>query len=173
LLRLPAVEDNAAMQVEPSKATPPKRKRRWFQFSLRTLMIGVTLLAVPCAYLGWQAKKVRDRKAWIESNSATYSIKQIHLGEGTHGFSFKKISPDSPLSIGLEYYRLNVGSRKDSPSWLRRLLGDEPIGLICLRETALTAEMQSVVVLFPEAQVLAMRRPKRLSLPIDSPPGGD
>jgi hypothetical protein len=35
LLLLPAVKDNAAMQTEPSKAEPPKRKRRWFQFSLR------------------------------------------------------------------------------------------------------------------------------------------
>ena len=31
------------MPIEPIKADPPKRKRRWFQFSLRTLMIGVTL----------------------------------------------------------------------------------------------------------------------------------
>ena len=31
------------MQTEPPKAEPPKRKRRWFQFRLRTLMI-VTLL---------------------------------------------------------------------------------------------------------------------------------
>jgi hypothetical protein len=45
LLRLSAVEDNAAMN-EPPKVEPPKRERRWFQFSLRTLMIGVTLLAV-------------------------------------------------------------------------------------------------------------------------------
>ena len=44
LLQLPAAADNAAMQTEPSKAEPPKLKRRWFQFSLRTLMIGVTLL---------------------------------------------------------------------------------------------------------------------------------
>jgi hypothetical protein len=36
------------MQTEPSKAEPPKRKRRWIQFSLRTLMIGVTLLAIGC-----------------------------------------------------------------------------------------------------------------------------
>jgi hypothetical protein len=34
------VGDNAAMQAEPPKAAPPKRKRRWFQFSL-----WVTLLA--------------------------------------------------------------------------------------------------------------------------------
>ena len=27
------------MQVEPTKAEPPKRKRRWFQFSLRSLMV--------------------------------------------------------------------------------------------------------------------------------------
>jgi uncharacterized protein (TIGR03067 family) len=45
LLRLPAVEDNAAMEADPPKAEPPKRKRRWFQFSLRTLVI-FTLIAL-------------------------------------------------------------------------------------------------------------------------------
>ena len=34
------------MQTDPPRTDPPKRKRRWFQFSLRTLMIGVTLLAL-------------------------------------------------------------------------------------------------------------------------------
>jgi hypothetical protein len=37
------------MEAELPKADPPKRKRRWYQFSLRTLMIGVTLF---CAVLG-------------------------------------------------------------------------------------------------------------------------
>jgi ATP-dependent Clp protease ATP-binding subunit ClpC len=36
---LPAVADNAAMQTELPKTDPPKRKRRWFQFSLRTLLV--------------------------------------------------------------------------------------------------------------------------------------
>jgi hypothetical protein len=63
LLKLPAARDNAAMETEPLKADPPKRKRRWFQFRLRTLMIGVTLLAIPCGYVGWQAKIVRERRA--------------------------------------------------------------------------------------------------------------
>jgi hypothetical protein len=40
-------------------------KRRWFQFSLRTLMIGVTLLAVVCAYIGWQATIMRMRQARV------------------------------------------------------------------------------------------------------------
>jgi hypothetical protein len=47
------------MEAKPIKAEPPKRKRRWFQFRLRTLMIGVTLLA------GWQAKIVREREAML------------------------------------------------------------------------------------------------------------
>jgi len=46
LRRLPAVGDNAAMQTEPPKADPPRRKRRWFQFSLRSLLIGVPYLGV-------------------------------------------------------------------------------------------------------------------------------
>jgi hypothetical protein len=33
------------MQTELPKADPPKRKRRWFQFSLRSLMIVVTVVA--------------------------------------------------------------------------------------------------------------------------------
>ncbi len=41
----PVAVDNAAMEAEPPQADPPNRQRRWFQFSLRTLKIGVTLLA--------------------------------------------------------------------------------------------------------------------------------
>lgn len=40
--------------------TPPRRR---FQFRLRTLMIVVALLAVPCAYVDWEAKIVRERRA--------------------------------------------------------------------------------------------------------------
>jgi hypothetical protein len=37
--------------------------RRRFQFRLRTLMIGVTLLGVACGYVGSQVNIVRDRRA--------------------------------------------------------------------------------------------------------------
>src|SRR4051794_5204364 len=47
-------------------------KRRWYQFSLRTLLIGVTLLAVPCAYVGWQIRIVRARRALRASDFAFF-----------------------------------------------------------------------------------------------------
>jgi hypothetical protein len=30
---------------------PARRRMRWYQFSLRTLLIGVTLVAVACGYV--------------------------------------------------------------------------------------------------------------------------
>jgi hypothetical protein len=45
LLRLRAVPDNTAMQTEPPKSEPPKRKRRGFQFRLRTLFVVTTIVA--------------------------------------------------------------------------------------------------------------------------------
>ena len=61
LLHLPAVGDNAAMETEPTKAEPTKRKRRLFQFSLRTLMIVMTLtaLAEPLLIWAWDATRPR------------------------------------------------------------------------------------------------------------------
>ncbi len=37
------------MQTEPSEAEPPKRRRRWFQFSLCDLLALVALAALACA----------------------------------------------------------------------------------------------------------------------------
>jgi hypothetical protein len=53
------------MPTEPSNANPPNRKRRWFQFNLRTLLIVVTLLAAVCGYVARQAKIVTERKALL------------------------------------------------------------------------------------------------------------
>jgi hypothetical protein len=53
------------MEAVPPKVAPPKHKRRWYQFSLRTLMIGVTIF---CFVAGWflsQAAIVWTRKAML------------------------------------------------------------------------------------------------------------
>ena len=49
------------MQTEPPKADPPKRKRRWFQFSLRTLLIFTLISRLPAA--GWGAGLSRNAKS--------------------------------------------------------------------------------------------------------------
>ena len=49
------------MEAKSPKIEPPKRKRRWFQFSLRTLLIAVTLLAVHWATSVGRSKIVRAR----------------------------------------------------------------------------------------------------------------
>ena len=48
------------MEAEPSKAEPPTRKRRWFQFRLRTLLIGVTLVAMRCWAVVNRQKLIRE-----------------------------------------------------------------------------------------------------------------
>ena len=45
---------HTAMQTEPTNADPPKGKRRWFQFRLRTLMIFIAAVALACA--GWDTR---------------------------------------------------------------------------------------------------------------------
>jgi hypothetical protein len=51
------------MPDNPNTAEPWKPRSRWFQFRLRTLLVGMALLAIPCGYVGWQAKIVREREA--------------------------------------------------------------------------------------------------------------
>jgi len=49
---------------ETNAASPPRRKRRWYQFSLRTLLIAVSIIAIPCALLGQKLERKRgERKA--------------------------------------------------------------------------------------------------------------
>src|SRR4029077_10177857 len=59
---LPAVGDNEAMEAEPPKSEPIKRKRRWYQFSLRTLLIVVVIVAIPCAWLGRKIEQKRPER---------------------------------------------------------------------------------------------------------------
>jgi hypothetical protein len=46
-----------------SDSAPPRRR---FQFRLRTLLVGVTLLCVWCGYVSWKAKTVLSRRATLQ-----------------------------------------------------------------------------------------------------------
>lgn len=50
-----------------SNADQPKARRPWHQFSLRTLLIVVSLLSLPCAYVAHEYRIVRERKALAET----------------------------------------------------------------------------------------------------------
>jgi hypothetical protein len=102
LLRLPSVGDNAAMEADPPKAAPPKRKRRWFQFSLRTLLIGVTLLAVLLGVISFRANRQR---------MAVEAIKKL---DGKVAYDFE---------TNEEGWDVRDDARPPGPNWLRNLIG--------------------------------------------------
>lgn len=54
-----------AMAETPNNTKPRKPRCRWFQFRLRTLLVGVVLLAIPCAYVAHEYRIVAARKELI------------------------------------------------------------------------------------------------------------
>jgi hypothetical protein len=119
--------------------TQPAPRRR-FQFRLRTLMIGVTLLAVACAYVGWQAKIVTERKAMRERWSGKVWFRTPDMGSGS-------IPPTPPLP-------------PTKVTWLRELFGDEALEEIWLPSDTPKSELDQIKALFPESTVEIETRPK-------------
>jgi hypothetical protein len=106
------------------EAEPPKRNRRWFQFSLRSLMIVVTLFCVVVGgYVGWQAKVVRERRVEL---SRVVDMRLV----GIDGADKEGVIP-----------------------WIRRALGDKRVGSIKMVVGTDAAELDRLRVLFPEAKV--------------------
>jgi Leucine rich repeat/Leucine Rich repeat len=101
LLQPPAVGDNAAMEAEPPKADPPKRKRRWFQFSLRSLMIFTAIVAVGC---GWIGRRMEQKRKEREAVEAIVRLK----GEVFYDYQRETVEDVQP----------------SGPAWLRKLLGE-------------------------------------------------
>jgi hypothetical protein len=97
LLRRPAVADNATMQTELPKADPPKRKRRWFQFSLRTLLIFTLICAVAA---GWLGKSLGRKRREQEAADAIVKLTG---------------------NVRYDYQKAN-GAKPPGPEWLRKLL---------------------------------------------------
>ena len=52
------------METEPLKTEPPKRKRRWFQFSLRTLLLAITACAI---WVSWYSNRVHRQRAAVQA----------------------------------------------------------------------------------------------------------
>ena len=88
-------------------ANPPKPKRRWYQYSLRTLFIITTLFALVCGWYAYEMQKAAKRRAAIAE--------------------FEK------LGGRVWYYDVCDSSdiRGETPawySWLRKFHGDKHLG---------------------------------------------
>ena len=89
--------------VDPSglpEAALPKCKRRWFQFSLRSLLAFTLICAIPCA---WLAKKIEKKRRDREAVEAF-----IKLG----------------ARVYYDYEVANAGPKPPGPDWLRKFLGE-------------------------------------------------
>jgi hypothetical protein len=95
-----------------------------FQFRLRTLMIVVTLVAVACGYVGWEAKLVKDRK-------------ELHKGSDVA----------STGSYVQQKWSFSIRS------WLRQRFGDKQYDSIVLKRTASDELLNTYISAFPEAKV--------------------
>jgi hypothetical protein len=110
-------------------------KNRRFQFRLRTLMIGVTLFALPCAYVGWQAKIVHERQAMRDEIRG--------LDGGRRRGMIDRVNPIMPK------YQL---------PWIRVMLGDVPYAIVGLEPGTDKEYRQRVRAVFLEAVVKSYKR---------------
>jgi len=114
---------------------PSPPKRRWFRFRLRTLLIGVALLAVPVGYVAHEWRVVRARKLWLAS--------------------FRPAGIWSTFTPLENFYRgINPDAR---PSGIRLWLGDSSVDRFNFWEDD-RSEIGAAATLFPEAAIVVWPR---------------
>jgi hypothetical protein len=113
--------------------TAPKPKLRWFQYSLRTLMVFVTLCAIPCS---WLAVKMQQVKRQREAVAAIEKLGGIVLWSG---------DPSGPAWVrgllGDDFYRsvLVVLARSDvTDAGLENLKGLNNLKMLDIHNTQVT-----------------------------------
>ncbi len=92
--------------AEPSsQSDSPRPKRRWYQYSLRTLFLVMTLFAIACSWYAYEMNEAAKRRAAIE--------KIVEAG------GFVEYCTDHPKTRGRPPRWF---------SWVRKLHGDEYLG---------------------------------------------
>jgi hypothetical protein len=117
----------------------PAPKRRWFQWSLRTLFVVVTVFA---CWLGYELNSIRQRKQLLKSlqedSQLSYDpLRTIFVQKGKTTFN------------GMTLVETNRG---DIP-WYRRMLGDEGVVCIGLPSKMTEDELRRYQNAFPEAYI--------------------
>jgi hypothetical protein len=86
--------------------SPPKSRRRWFQYSLRTLLVVTTLCAIACSWLGVELQQARRQREAVVALEKLGGTVRYDWQFDTQGYGLPSPQPPGqPL--------------------LRRLLGDD------------------------------------------------
>ena len=108
-----------------------------FQFSLRTLFIVVTLLSIPCGYVGYQAKIVAERKSMQDR--------------------IKEIGGSVILAAEMPHSWWHEDNERPTVNWIRSWLGDEAFDEIVIPRASSLRDTIEVCETFPEAYVSTSR----------------
>jgi hypothetical protein len=126
-------------------AETSKRRRRWYQFSLRTLMIAVTILCLGGGYVTHVRAIVTERRAELDRLIA------LDMKGELPWFQFCPCM--LPMDVDYEPYEQACASR------LRMWLGDLPVGVVIFRTKPTDEELQRLTRIFPEAAI-GFKEPK-------------
>jgi Leucine Rich repeat len=160
----PNMPDESIPSEDQPISSSPERPR--FQYSLRTLMIIVTLFALPCSWFAVKLQQARKQREAVEvimqaGGNVVYDYQEASYDQSKRGFSA-------------------TYSKPPSPAWLHKLLGDDffckvilvegitdagienlkgatglPFNRLDLRNTKITdAGLSHLEELFPELQTL-------------------
>ena len=140
-----------AMEANPPRAELPKRKRRWFQFSLRSLLIFVVIVAIAAWYVRSEANFVNQRK-----ELASYLAAQN--GAGFSGVTFASDVTQHWRRLKLNI-RFRCGSKTYDPpfprvSFLREWLGDDFALTVRIYGRRPKDFMKRIEAAFPEAEII-------------------
>ena len=97
------------MPTEPSKADPPNRKRRWYQFSVRTLMIFVTLVGCGLGWLGFKGRAARRQQATHVDPGSRLSF--LHVVAQRRLALLDEVPGHLPLPVFIEHRRDRLDGR--------------------------------------------------------------
>jgi hypothetical protein len=133
----------------------PKPTRRWFQFSLGTMLLLVTVFAV---WLAWELNYIRARRA----ARSTFHGSSTNGRVGISTRMWNQPAPPGALTKGF--------SDAHIPFW-RTWLGDEAITLVMIVTDDAKPEYERMTYLFPEAVVTVLDSVNDIEYATGSPPG--